>query len=80
LALACNPGNSLRTPRSPLPVKEWPLRSLKKKRIETGAKAVSQGRHAAFKMAEAAAIPRTLFAHIPRLIAELRPPPAAVLT
>ena len=37
----------------------------------TGAKVISQGRYVAFQMAEVA-IPRNLFADIPRLIAELR--------
>jgi hypothetical protein len=80
VALACNPGNSLRTSAAPEPAKEWPLTSQKEKLIITGVKAVSQGRHAAFKMAEAAAIPGTLFAHIPRLSAELHPPSAAIST
>jgi hypothetical protein len=37
----------------------------------TGANVISQGRYVAFQMAEVA-IPRNLFADIPRLIAELR--------
>jgi hypothetical protein len=37
---------------------------------------VRHGRYIAFQMAEAA-IPKNLFADIRRLIAELRPPPAA---
>jgi hypothetical protein len=40
---------------------------------------VSHGRYVAFQMAEIA-IPRNLFAEILRLIAELRPPPAAAPT
>jgi hypothetical protein len=42
-------------------------------------KIVNHGRYVAFQMAEVA-IPRTLFADILRLIAELRPPPAALST
>ena len=42
--------------------------------IKIGAKVISHGRYVAFQMAEVA-IPRTLFADILRLIAELRPPP-----
>jgi len=44
-----------------------------------GAKAASHGRYVAFHMA-GAAIPRNLFGNILRLIAELRPPPAAAST
>jgi hypothetical protein len=43
---------------------------------QNGAKVVSQGRYAAFQMAEVA-IPRTLFAEFLWLISELRPPPVA---
>ena len=50
------------------------LTSLKEKLIKIGAKVVSHGRYVAFQMAEVA-IPRTLFADVLRLIAELRPPP-----
>ena len=56
------------------PIKDWSLTSLKEKLIKIGAKVVSHGRYVAFQMAEVA-IPRTLFADILRLIAELRPPP-----
>jgi hypothetical protein len=55
---------------------DWPLTSLKEKLIKIGAKIISHGRYVAFQMADIA-IPRTLFAEILRLIAELRPPPAA---
>jgi hypothetical protein len=58
------------------PSKHWSLTSLKEKLIKIGAKVVSHGRYVAFQMAEVA-IPRNLFADILRLIAELRPPPAA---
>ena len=50
-----------------------PYSSLKEKLIKIGAKVVSHGRYVAFQMAEVA-IPRSLFADILRLIAELRPP------
>jgi hypothetical protein len=61
------------------PCEDWSLTSLKEKLIKIGAKLVSHGRYVAFQMAEVA-IPRHLFADILRLIAELRPPPAAVST
>ena len=75
-ALAYNLGNFLRTLATPEPIKDWSLTSLKQKLIKIGAKVVSHGRYVAFQMAEVA-IPRHLFADILRLIAELRPPPAA---
>jgi len=61
------------------PCEDWSLTSLKEKLIKIGAKVVSHGRYVAFQMAEVA-IPRNLFADILRLIAELRPPPAAAST
>jgi hypothetical protein len=42
--------------------------------IKIGAKVVSHGRYVAFQMAEVA-VPKTLFAYILRMIAELRPKP-----
>ncbi|MGO9234843.1 MAG: IS1380 family transposase [Methylocella sp.] len=78
-ALAYNLGNFLRTLATPEPIKDWSLTSLKEKLIKIGAKVVSHGRYVAFQMAEVA-IPRNLFADILRLIAELRPPRAAVST
>src|ERR1700747_2110060 len=78
-ALAHNLGNFLRTLATPEPIKDWSLTSLKDKLIKIGAKVVSHGRYVAFQMAEVA-IPRNLFANILRLIAELRPPPAAAPT
>ena len=75
-ALAYNLGNFLRTLATPEPIKDWSLTSLKEKLIKIGAKVVSHGRYVAFQMAEVA-IPRNVFADILRLIAELRPPPAA---
>ena len=73
-ALAYNLGNFLRTLATPEPIKDWSLTSLKAKLIKIGAKVVSHGRYVAFQMAEVA-IPRTLFADILRMIAELRPKP-----
>jgi len=46
---------------------------------ELGSLVSSHGRYVAFQMAEAA-IPRILFADIPRLVSELRPPPAVAST
>ena len=71
-ALAYNLGNFLRTLATPEPIKDWSLTSLKEKLIKIGAKVVSHGRYVAFQMAEVA-VPRTLFAEILRLIADLRP-------
>jgi Transposase DDE domain group 1 len=71
-ALAYNVGNFLRTLATPEPIKDWSLTSLKEKLIKIGAKVVSHGRYVAFQMAEVA-VPRTLFAEILRLIADLRP-------
>jgi hypothetical protein len=73
-ALAYNLGNFLRTLATPEPIKTWSLTSLKEKLIKIGAKVISHGRYVVFQMAEVA-MPRTLFAQILRLIAELRPPP-----
>ena len=47
------------------------LTGLKEKLIKIGAKVVTHGRYVAFQMAEVA-VPRTLFAEILRLIAEMR--------
>jgi hypothetical protein len=60
--------------RHPSRSKDWSLTTLKEKLIKIGAKVVSHGRYVAFQMAEVA-ISQHLFAHILRLIAELRPPP-----
>jgi hypothetical protein len=60
---------------TPEPTKDWSLTSLKEKLIKIGAKVVSHGRYVAFQIPEVA-IPRTLFADILRLIAELRPRPS----
>src|SRR2546430_10137210 len=59
--------------------RNWSLTSLKEKLIKIGAKVVRHGRYVAFQMAEVA-IPRTLFADILRLVAELGPSPAALST
>ncbi len=77
-ALAYNLGNFLRTLATPEPISEWSLTRLKEKLIKIGAKLVSHGRYVAFQMAEVA-IPRTMFAGIQRLIAELRPQPGSCL-
>ena len=71
--------SAMRTLATPESIKDWSLTTLKEKLIKIGAKVVSHGRYVAFQMAEVA-IPRKLFADILRLIAELRPPPAAVST
>ena len=52
---------------------------VKEKLIKIGAKVVSHGRYVAFQMAEVA-IPRNLFAHVLRLIAELRPSPVTLVS
>jgi hypothetical protein len=67
-------GNSLRTPATPEPIKNWSMTSLRDKLIKIGAKVVEYARYVAFQMAEVA-VPKTLFADILRLIAEFRPPP-----
>jgi Transposase DDE domain group 1 len=74
--LAYNLGNFLRTLATPEPIRS--LTSLKEKLIKIGAKVVSRGRYVALQMA-AVAIPRQMFQEILRLIAELRPQPAASL-
>jgi hypothetical protein len=78
-ALAYNLGNFLRTLATPEPIKDWPLMSLKEKLIKIGAEPVGHGRYLAFQMAEVA-VPRILFAEIPRLVAELWPQPPAAPT
>jgi hypothetical protein len=47
---------------------------LKGKLIKIGEKVVTQARYVAFQMAEVG-ISRSLFADIPLMVAELRPPP-----
>jgi hypothetical protein len=71
-------GNFLRTLATPEAIEKWSLTSLREKLIKIGARVVNHGRYVAFQMAEVA-IPRSLFAEILRLIADLRPPPASVL-
>lgn len=73
-ALAYNLGNFLRTLATPEPIKDWTLTTLKEKLIKIGAKVVAHARYVAFQMAEVA-IPRSSFADILRMIAELRAPP-----
>ncbi len=55
-------------------VEDWSLTTLREKLIKIGAKVVRHGRYITFQMAEVA-IPRALFAEIPRLIGGLRPAP-----
>ncbi len=55
-------------------MKDCSLTSRKEKLIKIGAKVVSHGRYVAFEMAEVA-IPRSLYADILRLVAELQPLP-----
>ena len=64
-------GNFRRTLALP-DAEQWSLTTLKDKIIKIGAKVVRHGRYVAFQMAEVA-IPRAVFADIPRLIALLRP-------
>jgi hypothetical protein len=66
----------MRTLALPEAVKQWSLTSLREKLVKIGAKVVRHGRYVIFQMAEVA-VPRELFQDILRLIAELRPPPAA---
>ena len=75
-ALAYNLANFMRTLALPEAVKQWSLTSLREKLVKIGAKVVRHGRYVIFQMAEVA-VPRELFQDILRLIAELRPPPAA---
>ena len=75
-ALAYNLANFMRTLAWPEGVAHWSLTSLREKLVKIGAKIVTHGRHVTFQMAEVA-VPRDLFNDILRLIAELRPPPAA---
>ncbi len=74
-ALAYNLANFMRTLALPEAVAHWSLTSLREKLLKIGAKIVTHARYVTFQMAEVA-VPRTLFAEILRLIAELRPPPA----
>jgi hypothetical protein len=73
-ALAYTLGHFPRPLATPQPIEDGSPTSLGDKLIEIGAMVVSHGRHVAFQMAEAA-IPRNLFADVPRLVAEPRPPP-----
>ena len=63
-----------RTPARRTPIKTWSLTTLKEKLIKIAAKIVGHARYVAFQEAEFA-IPKSLFADILRMIAELRPPP-----
>ena len=55
-------------------VEHWSLTTFREKLIKIGAKIVRHGRSITFQPAEVA-IPRSLFANIPRLIDGLRPAP-----
>ncbi len=55
-------------------VEHWSLTTLREKLIKIGAKVVRHGRYIAFQLAEAA-MPRSLFANIPRVIDGPRPAP-----
>ena len=74
-ALAYNLGNFMRTLAMPKTAESWLLTSLREKLIKIGEKVISDGRYAAFQMAEVA-VPRQMFADILSLIAWLRAPPA----
>ncbi len=56
----------------PQEVEHWSLTTLREKLIKIGAEVVRHGRYITFQLAEVA-IPRSLFANIPRLIDDLRP-------
>ena len=73
-ALAYNLGNFLRTLALPDAIEHWSLTSLRDKLIKIGGKIVRHGRYVTFHLAEVA-IPRDLFADIPRRIDWLRPKP-----
>ncbi len=57
-----------------LEVEHWSTITPQEKLIKIGAKVVRHGRYVTFQLAEVA-IPKSLFAEIPRLIDRLRPAP-----
>ncbi len=65
----------VRTFASPEAVEHWSPTTPREKRIKIGAKVVRHGRYITFQLAKVA-IPRSLFANIPRLIDGLQPRPA----
>jgi hypothetical protein len=73
--LAYNLANFMRTLALPQEVKQWSLTTLRDKLVKIGAKVVRHGRYVTFQLAEVA-VPRALFAEIPRLIDQLLPKPA----
>ncbi len=78
-ALACNPGNFMRTPALPEAVRRWSPTGVKEKPIRIVAGIVTHGRYVTFRLAgrlPRARVPGGLFAEILRLIAGLRPQPA----
>jgi hypothetical protein len=70
-ALAYNLGNFLRRLVLPRSIKRWSFTTLRKKRIEFGAKIVHTSRYIYFQMAEVA-VPRQLVAFILSRIGNLR--------
>ena len=56
-------------------VEQWSLTTLREKLVKIGAKIVRHSRYVIFQMTEVA-VPRDLFADIPRRIDRLRPMPA----
>jgi Transposase DDE domain group 1 len=78
-ALACNLANFLRTLALPQEVEHWSLTTLREKLVKIGARIVRHGRYVVFQLAEVA-VPRALFAEIPRRIDRLRPRPPPLPT
>jgi Transposase DDE domain group 1 len=75
-ALAYDPANFLRSLVLPTEVAQWSLTTLREKLVKIGARIVRHGRYVVFQLAEVA-VPRALFAAIPRRIDRLRGPPVA---
>ncbi len=78
-ALAYNLANFMRTLALPKEVEHWSLTTLREKLVKIGAKVVSHGRYVTFQLAEVA-VRRELFRKILRLIDDLRPRPAPVIS
>ena len=74
-AVAFNLCNFMRTLALPDAVEQWWLTTLREKLVKIGAKIVHHGRYVDFQMAEVA-VPKDLYADIPRRIVPLRPSPA----
>jgi hypothetical protein len=75
-AIECVVTVMLRTLATPAPIEDWSLTTLAEELINTGAKVVARARYVAFQMAEAA-ICKSLFADLPRMVGAPRPPPIA---